>query len=144
MTMNEEEYDDYLVDKAKELLNEQVSDAAEEEVETPDTDREPVEKAEAEGKKKIPATWDPQEVEHLARNRKNMSNDELKEFLEKESDLQRELEKIDDWKGFNRWEERFMIQNNLDMEPEDIAQELDRGEREVRLKMRMLGFDVDF
>lgn len=142
MTMDEDEYDDYLVDKAKELLNEQV-ETEEEELEI-EEDRDPIEKAEAEGKKKIPATWDPQEVEHLARNRKNMSNDELKEFLEKETDFQQEMEKIDDWKGFNRWEERFMIQNNLDMEPEDIAQELDRGEREVKLKMRMMGFDVDF
>lgn len=144
MTMEDEEYNDYLVDKAKELLNEQVSGADDEDVDVPEPERDPIEKAEAEGKSKIPVTWDPQEVEHLARNRKNMSNDELKEFLEKESDLQKELEKIDDWKGFNRWEERFMIQNNLDMEPEDIARELDRGEREVRLKMRMMGFDVEF
>lgn len=143
MTMEEDEYEDYLVDKAKELLNEQVSGAEDEEVEVPE-ERDPVEKAESEGKSKIPAPWDPQEVEHLARNRKNMSNDELKEFLEKDSDLQKELDEIDEWKGFNRWEERFMIQNNLDMEPQEIAEQLDRGEREVRLKMRMLGFNVDF
>ncbi|MFQ3275425.1 MAG: hypothetical protein ACI9SF_000575, partial [Candidatus Nanohaloarchaea archaeon] len=79
-----------------------------------------------------------------SKNRKNMSNQELKEFLEKESDLQKELNEIDEWKGFSRWEERFMIQNNLNKEPEEIAEELGREEKEVRLKMRMLGLDVEF
>ncbi|MFT4893114.1 MAG: hypothetical protein ACI8Z7_000912 [Candidatus Nanohaloarchaea archaeon] len=143
--MDQEEYDDYLVDKAKELLDEQTSDVKEQdlEVET-DEDKDIIDKAEEEGKSKIPATFDPREIEHLSRNRKNMSNQELKEFLEKESDLQKELNEIDEWKGFSRWEERFMIQNNLNREPDEIAEELGREEKEVRLKMRMLGLDVEF
>lgn len=152
MTMDEEDYEDYLVDKAKDLLNEQLSGAEKRDngskPEPKDSgssgERDMIEKAEEEGKSKIPAAFDPREIEHLAENRKNMDNQELKEFLEKESDLQRELEDIDEWKGFSRWEERFMIQNNLNTEPDEIAEELGRDEKEVRLKMRMLGLDVEF
>lgn len=144
--MDQDEYQDYLVDKAKELLEEQTSDEEDRDtdVETQEDERDIIEKAEEEGKSKIPAAFDPREIEHLSNNRKKMSNSELKEFLEKESDLQRELEDIDEWNGFSRWEERFMIQNNLNKEPEEIAEELGREEKEVRLKMRMLGLDVEF
>lgn len=143
--MDQDEYQDYLVDKAKELLDEQTSDVEEEDldVET-DRDKDIIDKAEEEGKSKIPAAFDPREIEHLANNRKKMDNQELKQFLEKESDLQKEMKDIDDWKGFSRWEERFMIQNNLNREPDEIAEELGREEKEVRLKMRMLGLDVEF
>lgn len=143
--MDQDEYDDYLVDKAKEILDQQTSDVDEDELEVEeDGERDIIDKAEKDGKSKIPATFDPRQLEHLSNNRKNMDNKELKEFLEKESDLQKELEEIDEWKGFSRWEERFMIQNNLNKEPNEIADELERGEKEVRLKMRMLGLDVEF
>jgi hypothetical protein len=143
--MDQDEYQDYLVDKAKELLDEQTSDVEEEDLDVEkDRDKDIIDKAEEEGKSKIPAAFDPREIEHLANNRKKMDNQELKQFLEKESDLQKEMEDIDEWKGFSRWEERFMIQNNLNREPDEIAEELGREEKEVRLKMRMLGLDVEF
>jgi hypothetical protein len=143
--MDQDEYQDYLVDKAKELLDEQTSDIEEEDLDVEkDGDKDIIDKAEEEGKSKIPAAFDPREIEHLANNRKKMDNQELKQFLEKESDLQKEMKDIDEWKGFSRWEERFMIQNNLNREPDEIAEELGREEKEVRLKMRMLGLDVEF
>jgi hypothetical protein len=143
--MDQDEYQDYLVDKAKELLDEQTSDVEEEDLDVEkDGDKDIIDKAEEEGKSKIPAAFDPREIEHLANNRKKMDNQELKQFLEKESDLQKEMKDIDEWKGFSRWEERFMIQNNLNREPDEIAEELGREEKEVRLKMRMLGLDVEF
>jgi len=37
----------------------------------------------------IPMAFDPQETEFLAENRKSMSNDEMKKFLEQESELQK-------------------------------------------------------
>jgi len=144
--MEQDKYQDYLADKAKELLEEQTSDPEEREteIETQENERDIIEKAEEEGKSKIPAAFDPREIEHLTNNRKKMGNQELKEFLEKESDLQRELDDIDEWNGFSQWEKRFMIQNNLNREPDEIAEELGRNEKEVRLKMRMLGLDVEF
>ena len=87
--------------------------------------------------------FDPQETEFLAENRKSMSNDEMKKFLEQESELQKKLQKIDDWKGFTRWEERLMVQKHTSQDAESIARELERDENEVRLKMRMLGLKVD-
>lgn len=143
--MDQEEYEDYLVDKAKEILDEQTSDVEEQEIEIQEeTESNDIEKPETEEEKRIPANFDPREIQHLTENRKSMSNREMKEFLERESDLQKELDKIGEWKGFSRWEERFMIQNNLSKEPEEIANELDRDEKQVRLKMRMLGLDVEF
>ncbi len=143
---DEEEYKDYLVDRAKEMLNEELSEAATGEREKPEMKRKRGkmdEKAEKDSTDEIPMPWDPQEIEHLVNNRKKMDNEEMKEFLERDSELHEELKEVDEWKGFSRWEERFMVQNHLDMTPENISQELERDEKEVRLKMRMLGLQVD-
>ncbi len=139
---DQEEYEDYLVDKAKELLNHEVSGADGREVPNPGKERSDHRDDEVHNSD-IPMAFDPQETEFLAENRKSMSNDELKEFLEQESELQKKLQKIDDWKGFTRWEERLMVQKHTSQDAETIAEELDREEHEVRLKMRMLGLKVD-
>ena len=139
---DQEEYEDYLVDKAKELLNQEVSGADGREV--PDPGKERSDHRDEEMKNSdIPMAFDPQETEFLAKNRKSMSNDEMKEFLEQESELQKKLQEIDDWKGFSRWEERIMVQKHASQDAEAIAEELERDESEVRLKMRMLGLKVD-
>lgn len=139
---DQEEYEDYLVDKAKELLNQEVSGAEGREVPNPGKERRDHRDKEMKNSD-IPMAFDPQETEFLARNRKSMSNEELKEFLEQESELQRKLQEIDNWKGFSRWEERIMVQKHTSQGAEVIAEELDRDENEVRLKMRMLGLKVD-
>jgi len=139
---DQEEYEDYLVDKAKELLNEQVSGADGREVPDPKKDR--VDQRDEEMKDSdIPMAFDPQETEFLAENRKSMSNKEMKKFLEQESEIQKKLQEIDNWKGFSRWEERLMVQKHTSQDAEAIAEELGRDEKEVRLKMRMLGLKVD-
>lgn len=139
--MDREDYEDYLVDKARELMREDLSDAGNGEVEKPEMklkkdamDR----KAEKDSTSEIPAPWDPREVEHLARNRKKMSNEELEEFLKKDSELHSEMEELEEWKGFTRWEERLIIQNS-DQSPQQIAEELERDADEVRIKMRVMG-----
>ncbi|MFB6147826.1 MAG: hypothetical protein ABEJ66_02985, partial [Candidatus Nanohaloarchaea archaeon] len=91
----------------------------------------------------IPFSWDPREVKHLTENRKKMSNEDLKEFMERDSDFQEKLEEIDEWKGFSRWEERTMVQKHSVKSAEEIAEELDRDTKEVELKMHMMGL-VDF
>ena len=139
---DQEEYEDYLVDKAKELLNQEVSGASGREVPDPKTERSDQRDEEMKNSD-IPMAFDPQETEFLAKNRKSMSNDEMKKFLEQESEMQKKMEEIDDWKGFARWEERIMVQKHTSHEPTEIADELEREENEVRLKMRMLGLKVD-
>ncbi len=148
------DYEDYLVDKAKELLNEQVSEAGKGELDAPETPsgregpgmerRNDLDtKADRESTSKIPFAWDPREVEHLARKRKEMDNQDLKDFLEKNTDFHDELEELDEWKGFTRWEERFMVQNFGNMETGEIAEELGRDEKEVDLKLKILGLKVE-
>jgi hypothetical protein len=139
---DQEEYEDYLVDKAKELLNQEVSGTEGREVPDPGKKRSD-HRDEKMKNSDIPMAFDPQETEFLAENRKSMSNDEMKKFLEQESELQKKLQKIDDWKGFTRWEERLMVQKHTSQDAESIARELERDENEVRLKMRMLGLKVD-
>ncbi len=145
MFMDREQYEDYLVDKAKELLNEELSNVEEEKIEKPEMRKKRNsmdEKAENDSTSKIPFSWDPREVEYLSRNRKEMSNSDLEKFLKNESEFQEEIEDVTDWKGFSRWEERFMVQNPS-MDPGKVAEELGRDEKHVKLKMHMLGINVD-
>ncbi len=141
--MDEEEYEDHLVDRAKELLNEELSGAGESgesdepgmRVKTGEMD----EKAEKDSTSEIPVPWDPREVEHLASNRKKMDNDELEEFLRKNSEFHEQMGEIDEWKGFTRWEERFIIQQHQALSTGEIAEELDRDIEEVKVKMHIMG-----
>lgn len=151
--MDEEDYEDYLVDKAKELLNEELTEPSERDPqETPSAPESPEmkkkrnemdEMAEKQSTSKIPVAWDPREIEHLVENRKKMNNKELKDFLKKDSELQEDVEEVDDWKGFTRWEERFIIQNYQGMDAEELAEELGRDTREVKLKTRIMGLKLD-
>jgi hypothetical protein len=144
--MDQDDYEDYLVNKARELLNEEIDTDLENEPEKPqmrDKRNSMDERAEKESTSKIPIVWDPHEVEHLANNRKKMSNKELKEFLQKDAEIQKEFEKLDEWTGFSRWEERFMIQQHQVKSAKAIAEELDRKEKEVELKMRTMGLQPD-
>lgn len=143
--MEQEEYEDYLVDRAKELLNEQMEtepDKGPNKPEMKNKRNSMDEKVEREASSKIPVSWDPQEVEALVRNRKDMTNDELDEFLRKDSKIQEEIEDFE-WNGFSRWEERFIIQHHMTMDTEGIAGEIDRDPREVELKMRIMGLNPD-
>lgn len=150
MVMDEEEYEDYLVDKAKELMQESL-ETDEEKLEKEGVDKPEMrkkqnkkdEKVEKDSTSKIPFSWDPREIKYLAENRPKMSNEELKKFFEKDTDLHEELEKSDDWKGFSRWEERFIVQNNNTMDEEEIAEQIGRDVREVNLKMRIMGLKVE-
>lgn len=134
--MNDEEFDDYLVDKAKEILNDQTNDIEREEKD--DKKERLEERAKKESESEIPFSWDPQEIEHLARNRRSMSNDELEDFMDKDSELHEKLEEVGEWKGFARWEERFLLQN-MDKEAEALADEMERSKPEIEAKKIMMG-----
>lgn len=135
--MDDEEFDDYLVDKAKEILNEQTSDVGD--IPERDEKKEKLEeRAEKESESEIPFAWDPREIEHLAKNRKSMTNKELEEFMDKDSELHKKLEEVDEWKGFARWEERFLLQN-MNKDVEELADEMDRSKPELEAKKIMMG-----
>lgn len=139
--MDKDEYDDYLVDKAKEILNSDLSEAGEEGAEKPEMKKkrnEMDEKVEQESTSKIPFSWDPQEVQHLTRNRHKMDNEEMEKFLKKDTEFHEKMEEIDEWNGFSRWEERLLVQHP-DKEPEELSERLGREKEEVELKMHMLG-----
>lgn len=138
--MDDEEFEDYLVDKAKKILNEEIIETSEEERKPPEMPKKRNkwdEKADKESK--IPFSWDPRELEHLTENRKRMSNEQLKKFFKKDSEFHEELEELGEWKGFSRWEERLMVQQHNVKSPEELAEELDRNVKEVELKMHMMG-----
>lgn len=144
---DEEEYEDYLVDKAKEILNQDITGSGEkEEMTAPEMRKKRNhmdEKTEEESTSRIPFSWDPREIEHLTKNRQNMSNEELKEFMERDSEFQEKMEEIDEWQGFSRWEERLMVQQHSVKTVDEIAEEIDRDPREVELKMHIMGLKVD-
>lgn len=145
-----EEYEDFLIDRAKKLLKEDVESEAEDfevsgdgkpemKQKTKDLDR----KAEKESTSKIPYTFDPREIKFLAENRKKMSNEQMEEFLRKDSEVHEKLEEIDEWNGFSRWEERFLVQNHTQKSPGEIAEQMDREKEEIELKMKMLGLNPE-
>lgn len=140
--------EDFLLDRTKKLLKQEMesSEDFEEDDRKPEMKRKRNEldkKAEQESTSKIPFTFDPHEIEFLAENRKSMSNDEMKEFLKKDSEVHEKLEEIDEWEGFSRWEERFIVKNASAKSPGEIAEQMDRQEEEVELKMQMLGLKID-
>lgn len=144
MNQNDE---DFLLDRTKKLLKQELESSADfdsgQKPEMKKKRNELDEKAEQESTSKIPYTFDPQEIEFLAKNRKSMSNEEMEEFLRKDSEVHEKLEEIDEWNGFSRWEERFMVQNASAKSPEEIAEQMDREQEEVELKMQMLGLKID-
>lgn len=139
--------EDFLLDRTKKLLKQELESKAEFEPKSKpemskkrnDFDK----KAEQESTSKIPYTFDPREIEFLAENRKKMSNEQMEEFLRKDSEVHEKLKEIDEWNGFSRWEERFLVQNHTEKSPGEIAEQMDREEEEIELKMKMLGLKVE-
>lgn len=158
--MDQDAYDNYLLDKAKELMQENserdspvngVDDMPTgTEMDSTSDHRDQItarnktvdagESREPEDKAAFSDSPDPQEIEFLAKNRSSMDNDRLREFLSKDSQFHDDLESMDDFDDFSRWEERFLIQHHNEMDVDAIADNLDRGARQVRLKMRLMGF----
>ena len=113
------------MDEAKRVLDEQM------------THKEKMEqKAVEDSKRKDGRPWTEQEMEYLKNNRKEMSNEELKEFM-KGNEYSDE-----DWKPFSRTEERYIIQSIGTTDVEEIASGLNREVERVEKKIRMMGLEV--
>jgi len=123
--MDTDNLKDELVDEAKRVLDEQM------------THKEKMEqKAVEDSKRKDGRPWTEQEMEYLKNNRKEMSNEELKEFM-KGNEYSDE-----DWKPFSRTEERYIIQSIGTTDVEEIASGLNREVERVEKKIRMMGLEV--
>jgi len=123
--MDKDNLKDELVDEAKRVLDEQM------------THKEKMEqKAVEDSKRKDGRPWTEQEMEYLKNNRKEMSNEELKEFM-KGNEYSDE-----DWKPFSRTEERYIIQSIGTTDVEEIASGLNREVERVEKKIRMMGLEV--
>ncbi len=123
--MRREEVKDELVDKAKKVLDDQM------------THREKMEnKALDSEDSKEEGEWNKQEIEFLKNNRTEMSNEELEEFF-----LEEKFET--DWKPFSRTEERYILESFGTTETEQIAEALNRDVEQLEKKIKMMGLDVE-
>lgn len=84
------------------------------------------------------ASMTPQQIEFLVRQRTSMDNEELQRFLAGEHEV---LEESRNWKPFSRTEEKFLLQNARQKEPEEIAASLDRDPQEVKLQLKITGME---
>ena len=78
--------------------------------------------------------WSSEEIEYLTNNRHKMSNDELKDFLNRNSDFQE-----GEFERFSEAEEEVIMRNFPMQDVEELSERLDRPEKEVEKKIKMLG-----
>lgn len=138
MPMNPKDFDD----SEKKMLENKAKEVVEAITEETDTNSNPchqfIQEQNKDGKEtpKIPRVWDPRETDFLINNRTNMSNKEIKEFLEGDSEIH---EHKDDLKKFSSTEERFIRENFAHLDNEKIAEKLGKEEKVIELKAKLMG-----
>ncbi|PSH00801.1 MAG: hypothetical protein BRC30_01605 [Nanohaloarchaea archaeon SW_7_46_7] len=142
--MDDEARKDFLVDRAKEAIEHQL-----ETEDDPFEDERPQrpelnskrnsldEKVEQKASKKTSGEWSMEEIKFLKNNRSEMSNEEMEEFMNRESEFHRV-----DWEPFSRSQERYLIQAYQTSDLEELAEQMDRSEEVLDLKLRMMGLEV--
>lgn len=156
MVMDRDDYEDYLVDKAKELLHEssdsQDSNGITGTEDMPDRVQDSnrqrrrsahgsVDEVDSIEERQSAPDRNEKEAEFLSRRREHMGNDELEEFLAGTSEFHDQLDKAET-PSFSDWETRILITNS-GRSPEELAEELDRNVDTVKLQMKLLGLDSD-
>lgn len=96
------------------------------------------EKIEREALSETGASWNPEQIEFLVRQRTSMDNEELQEFLAGDHDARKELRS---WEPFTRTEEKFLMQNLQTESIEEIAASIDRKPEQVELQIKIMGLD---
>lgn len=142
--MDDEARKEFLVDRAKEAIENQLESEEgpfdEERPQRPELNKKRNildEKVEDKASRKTSGEWSMEEIEFLKNNRSEMSNEELENFMNKDS----EFHKVD-WEPFSRSQERYIIQAYRTSDLEELSEQLDRDENVLRLKMRMMGLEV--
>ena len=133
--MEEEDYREHLVDRAKDMLDE-MQKSEDTTTELPSQDE-----SEPEGTG-IPFVWDPREMEYYENNAGDMDEEDVKKFMERDSGFQERLRETD-FSGFSRWEERFLITHHSSLDSDEMAERLDRDTEEIGLKLHAMGLKTD-
>lgn len=144
--MDDEQRKDFLVDRAKEAIEEQLQSEGED----PPFDEERPERPEMKNKNSsldqrvehqassmTDSEWSQEEIEFLKNNRTEMSNEEMEDFMQKNS----EFHKVD-WQPFSRSQERYLIQAYQTSDIDELADQMDRKPDVLRLKLKMMGLEV--
>ncbi len=145
--MDEEQRKDFLVDRAKEAIESQLQTEGSE---SPPFDEERPERPEMKKKESsldervehqassmTDSEWSQDEIEFLKNNRTEMSNEEMEEFMQKDSEFHQV-----DWEPFSRSQERYLIQAYQTSEIDELAEQMDREPDVLRLKLKMMGLEV--
>ncbi len=160
MVKDRDAYEDYLVDKAKELLHEQddsgtdAADPMEQVRQEPlesDNDRKRriadeqlADTADADGSGSAAPEQDVErvrsEAEFLARKREHMDNNNLKDFLAGTSEFHEQLRESGR-PQFSDWEKRLLL-THRDASAEELAEELDRSVDDIKLQQKLMGLDT--
>lgn len=142
--MDDEARKEFLVDRAKEAIENQLESEDgpfdEERPQRPELNNKRNsldEMVEKKASQKTSGKWSMEEIEFLKNNRSEMSNEEMEDFMNKES----EFHEVD-WEPFSRSQERYIIQAYKTSDLGELADQLDRDENVLRLKMRMMGLEV--
>lgn len=134
----DEELEESLLDRTREAIENDVMESEGPGLKHKSNEQE--EKIERQAFSKTGASISPQQMEYLVSQKTDMDNEELEKFLAGEDEASRLL---GDWNNFSRTEEKFMIQSFQSMGPEEIAQKLDRSEKEVEVKLKMMGLNPE-
>ncbi|MFB6175109.1 MAG: hypothetical protein ABEJ87_03965 [Candidatus Nanohalobium sp.] len=142
--MDDEARKDFLVDRAKEAIEEQLESENppfdEERPERPELNRKSSsldERVEHQASSMTDSEWSQEEIEFLKNNRTEMSNNEIEEFMQKDS----KFHKVD-WEPFSRSQERYLIQTYQTSDIDELADQMDREPKVLRLKLKMMGLEV--
>lgn len=142
--MDDEQRKDFLVDRAKEAIEEQLESQDppfdEERPQRPELNKKNSsldERVEHQASSKTDGEWSMEEVEFLKNNRTEMSNEEMENFMQKDS----EFHEVD-WQPFSRSQERYLIQSYQTSDIDELAEQMDREPKVLRLKLKMMGLEV--
>lgn len=134
----DEELEENLRQKTRQVIETDVLEESEPGLKHKSNEQE--EKIERQAFSKTGASMSPQQMEYLVSQKTEMDNEELEKFLAGEDEASRVL---GDWNNFSRTEEKFMIQSFQSMGPKEIADRLDRSEKEVEVKLKMMGLNPE-
>ena len=134
----DDEVEESLRQKTRQVIETDVLEESEPRLKHKSNEQE--EKIERQAFSKTGASMSPQQMEYLVSQKTEMDNEELEKFLAGEDEASRVL---GDWNNFSRTEEKFMIQSFQSMGPKEIADRLDRSEKEVEVKLTMMGLNPD-
>lgn len=142
--MDDEARKEFLVDRAKEAIENQLESEEgpfdEERPQRPELNNKINsldERVEEKTSRKTSGEWSMEEIDFLKNNRSEMSNEEIEDFMNRESEFH-EVE----WEPFSRSQERYLIQAYQTSSLGELADQMDRTEKVLSLKLRMMGLEV--